>query len=184
MMLRCRKGNVLAAVAIMAALGIICQLVWIPSIARSIDEDPVDRVVASGQSAELYGVVWRIQELRVPDAPSKADLKMPTNGRVVGFLFERSRDGALIESWNRDHYPPCIAYIYDTHMRRWSSGTTPVEAGRWADRNGYAQSCMSTEGAGKYALIAIVPRDAQLSGVEVLFKESPDKIVAVRFDIG
>jgi hypothetical protein len=178
------KVNAFATVVIIAAIVIVHQAIWIPSITRSVSEDPFDSIITPGQSAELYGVSWQMRELDVPDVQSDSYTVMPLNGRMVAFLFERSRDGVLITNWNGDRYPPCIANVFDNHMRRWGSGVVPVQVGRWADRNDYGQSCVAAKGAGKYVVLAVVPSGTQLAGVEVLFKESVDKISAVRFTIG
>ncbi|MBN7302301.1 hypothetical protein IUQ79_10365 [Mycobacteroides abscessus subsp. bolletii] len=176
-----RCSNALALAIIVLCASIYYVTIWNPSMRRASAKDNVPVVVAERGVIDLFGVTWRMRRA-TPEIGLVETGRTPLNGQIVAFVFEREFQGGGTGELSRKGFK-CAASLFDDQAREWSRRDLelPAEVSNWIDNNGYSETCYGKAPATNYVLIAAVPKDAQLRGVDLSFGESGKVILTARF---
>ncbi|WP_255801176.1 hypothetical protein [Mycobacteroides abscessus] len=152
-----------------------------PAWKEGLGSDVPAATVPAGATVRIDGVLWRMRVLEMPPPEyTRYDDPQPPGTRFVSYAFDRSRDGRpapLGEEWGA-----CRATFVDQNYRHWygQSGLLPMSVSQWLRKQGY-DTCNTP---GSFAAVMVVPRDADITAVDVEFspaKGSGKKYRYVRF---
>lgn len=176
-----RYSNVLALALIVLCASIYYVAIWNPSMRHAGAENNVPVVVAERGVIDLFGVTWRMRQA-TPETGLVETGRTPLNGQIVAFVFEREFQSGGTGELSRKGFK-CAASLFDDKAREWSRKDLelPTEVSNWIDNKGYSESCSGKVPATNYVLIAAVPTDAQLRGVDLSFGESGKVTLIARF---
>jgi hypothetical protein len=154
--------------------------------------------VPYGHSATLGDVQWQLKPITLPDPHELGkysfgakDLDdIPSNSRLVTYLWERTKDGK--PAGVPAGYAGCESAAVSGN-RMWTKHSTWLALDYWAKHVGYTTSCLPKY-TGPLLVAVIVPKDVRLTSIDVNFlpnswgdktklSKSSDLLV-VRFDTG
>lgn len=177
------RDRLFALLVITACIFVYYQNIWVRSIGStdSIVDRPTD-TVRWGASIDLYGATWSLRPINFPKVQSDDTFSLPENGRWVGYLFERSINGARSLDWT--NHPDCRAYMVDDSSRQWRNVEASLIIQQWEDSNNYVNACAIGAQGRELVVLRVVPADVHIVGVQVAFVEGDGSTRIVRFSTG